>query len=195
MKMHRVATLAAILSCTAGAPALAQDFDAGKAAADAGDFATALDNWRPLAEQGDVAAQYNLGMMYARGDGVDEDLATAAEWFERAAEQGHPEAQARIGAMYVRGLGVEQDSATGVDWLQRAAEQHHVQSQFDLGVLYANGDGVQNFYPAREAQMQMRRMLPGAQIGQVEQQVRDWLEENAGMRFERAPEQSPVPAE
>ena len=55
--------LAAALICGAAAPAWA-DFDDGVAAYEAGDYATALKEWRPLAEQGDAEAQFNLGKMY-----------------------------------------------------------------------------------------------------------------------------------
>jgi TPR repeat protein len=48
---------------------LAQDFDKGFAAYQAGDFDTALQEWRPLAEQGDAMAQYNLGYIYDNGEG------------------------------------------------------------------------------------------------------------------------------
>jgi TPR repeat protein len=47
--------------------ALAQDFEAGLEAYTAGDYATANENWRPLAEQGDVAAQSYIGQAYLWG--------------------------------------------------------------------------------------------------------------------------------
>lgn len=50
--------------------AQAADFDRGLAAAQSGNFEAALREWRPLAEQGHVKAQYNLGVMYEYGDGV-----------------------------------------------------------------------------------------------------------------------------
>ena len=46
------------------------DFDKGLIAAQNGDFATALREWTPLAEQGDASAQFNLGVMYRNGKGV-----------------------------------------------------------------------------------------------------------------------------
>ena len=69
MKKLTLATLL-IFSC---ATAWAADFAKGLAAYQAGDFATALAEWRPLAEQGDAAAQYNLALMYDNGEGVIED--------------------------------------------------------------------------------------------------------------------------
>lgn len=46
------------------------DFQQGLAAAQRGDLKAALEEWRPLAEQGDAKAQYNLGVMYDNGEGV-----------------------------------------------------------------------------------------------------------------------------
>jgi TPR repeat protein len=58
------------------------------AAYDKGDYATALRLWQPLAEQGDVRAQTNLGLMFYTGQGVPQDLAVAVTWYRKAAEQG-----------------------------------------------------------------------------------------------------------
>jgi uncharacterized protein len=77
------------LALTLGAPpAIAQDFDAGMGAYQAGDYATALREWRPLAEQGNAMAQFNLGVMYDDGEGVAEDDVTALMWVNLAAAQG-----------------------------------------------------------------------------------------------------------
>ena len=61
-----------------GAPSYSADFDKGLTAAQNGDFATALKEWKPLAEQGLAEAQYNLGLMYHNGDGVPQDYKEAA---------------------------------------------------------------------------------------------------------------------
>ena len=47
------------------------------------------------AEQGSAEAQFNLGIMYANGEGVRKDNKAALEWFTLAAEQGHSDAQKR----------------------------------------------------------------------------------------------------
>ena len=54
---------------------------------------------RKAAVQGDARAQYALGEMYYRGNGVEQDMSKALEWFEKAARQGHPEAQSLLGVM------------------------------------------------------------------------------------------------
>jgi uncharacterized protein len=82
-----------------GGDVWAQDFNKGLKAAQSGDFATALKEWKPLAEQGRADAQNNLGWMYERGDGVTQDYAEALKWYRKAAEQGDAAAQYNIGLM------------------------------------------------------------------------------------------------
>ena len=62
--------------------ASAQDFDKGTAAYDEKDYATALQEWRPLAEQGWASAQFNLGVMYRNGQGVPQDYEEAVKWYQ-----------------------------------------------------------------------------------------------------------------
>ena len=64
------------------------DLQKGLDAANRGDFATALREWRPLAEQGDASAQNNLGFMYVYGKGVLQDYVRAHMWFNIAASSG-----------------------------------------------------------------------------------------------------------
>lgn len=73
------------------------------------------------AEQGLPAAQYNLGFMYERGEGVGQDYAEAAHWFRRAAEQGEVEAQNNLGVLYAAGRGVQRDFVQAYMWFELAA--------------------------------------------------------------------------
>ena len=102
---------------------LAADFKKGLAAARKGDFETAMKEWRPLAEQGDSYAQYNLGLMYDKGDGVVEDDTQAVYWYRKSAEQGNAQGQHSLGLMYDYGLGVIEDDTQAVYWFRKAAEQ------------------------------------------------------------------------
>ena len=52
-------------------------------------YETALQEWNPLAKQGDANAQFNLGQMYRRGQGVVQNNKTAVKWYRLAAEQGN----------------------------------------------------------------------------------------------------------
>jgi hypothetical protein len=70
----------------------AQDFQIGLIAARIGDFATALREWTPLAEQGNASAQLNLGVLYAKGEGVLQDFVYAHLWSNIAAANGNENA-------------------------------------------------------------------------------------------------------
>jgi TPR repeat protein len=88
-----------------------------------GDYTAAYEEWLPLAELGDAEAQFNLGVLYDEGAGVDRNLATAADWYRKAAEQGFIDAQTNLGILYYHGLGVDRDHAAASYWFQLAADQ------------------------------------------------------------------------
>ena len=67
------------------------------------DFDTALAEWLPLAEAGDVPSQYQIAVLYLRGDGVPQDYAEAVKWFRKAADHGEADAQFNLGHMYAQG--------------------------------------------------------------------------------------------
>jgi TPR repeat protein len=77
------------------------------------------------AGQGDVDAQYNLGIMYYHGEGVKKNMEEALLWFHRAAEQDDPDAQYNLGFMYGRGEGVAKDQERSMQWFMKAAELGH----------------------------------------------------------------------
>ena len=88
-----------------------------------GDYKAAYDEWLPLAELGDAEAQFNLGVLYDEGAGVERDLATAADWYRKAATQGFIDAQTNLGIMYYHGLGVDRDHELAAHWFRLAADQ------------------------------------------------------------------------
>jgi len=116
-------TLAILLGSTG--TSWSADYEKGLAAAKSGDFATALQEWEPLAEQGDFRAQYNLGVMYDKGDGVSQDFKTAVKWYTLAAEQGDADAQNNLGVMYAVGEGVMQNFVYAHMWGNIAASNGH----------------------------------------------------------------------
>lgn len=79
--------LAAALWAAMVVPVLA-DYPAAIEAYDQGDYVTAFAESKPLAEHGDADAQYLLGYLYARGEGVTRDVVRAFMWFTLAARQG-----------------------------------------------------------------------------------------------------------
>lgn len=73
-----------------------------------------------MAEQGDVEAQFNLGVSYDQGQGVAQDAKQAVVWYRKAAEQGFAAAQHNLGVMYLDGRGVPQDNSQAYVWLSVA---------------------------------------------------------------------------
>ncbi len=138
--MKRLA-LATALFFALAAPTWA-GFDEGIAAYLRGDYATAAQEFEKLAEEGHAGAQFNLGVMYYKGEGTPPNYAEAMKWYRRAAEQDHVDAQYNLGFMYANGEGVPPDYAEAAKWYRRAAEQGDGISQSTLGIMYAKGYGV-----------------------------------------------------
>ena len=72
--------------------------------------------FRQAAEQGHASAQFNLGVMYANGEGVLKDEAEAVRWYRMAAEQGLAGAQFNLGVRYDNGRGVLKDATLAHMW-------------------------------------------------------------------------------
>ncbi len=134
------------ISCLLIPSILAADFDSGLRAYKKGDYATALKELRPLAEQGQADAQFFLGLMYASGQGVPQDYKEAVKWYSLAAEKGQADAQFFLGGMYDKGEGVPQDYKEAVKWYRLAAGQGDSDAQFFLGLMYEYGQGVPQDY-------------------------------------------------
>ena len=85
-----IIAFALALSLLSPDAAWSADFEKGQEAARKGDYATALQEWEPLAEQGHAEAQYALGELYLFGDGVPQNDEEAVRWLRLAAERGMP---------------------------------------------------------------------------------------------------------
>ncbi|MES2925088.1 MAG: tetratricopeptide repeat protein [Verrucomicrobiota bacterium] len=94
------------------------------------------------AQQGDAAAQLELGGIYSKGQGVTKDVAEAVKWLTQAAEQGNAEAQMKLGAMYVGGRGVLKNSTEAAKWFTMSANQGNAAAQCQLGRMHMSGAGV-----------------------------------------------------
>ena len=134
--------LVCIMFVLLGTQMSAQEIDKGYEAYNDGDYATALKEWKPLAEQGYAFAQYNLGILYEYGNGVPKDYAEAVKWYRLSAEQGYAISQYSLGLMHSNGYGVLKDKAEAVKWWRLSAEQGYVYAQGMLGIMYELGEGV-----------------------------------------------------
>ena len=150
----RLLKLLLILLVGGAVPAVAGPWEDGGAAYDKGDYATALRLWRPLGEQGDAAAQHNLGVMYSSGRGVPQDYAAAVSWYSKAADQGYVSAQNNLGSRYYSGWGVPQDYVQAHMW-------------FNLGATQGDAKATKNRDTVAE------KMTP-AQIAKAQKLAREW---------------------
>ncbi|PSJ16774.1 tetratricopeptide repeat protein [Nitrosomonas supralitoralis] len=91
------------------------------------------------AEQGYADAQFNLGLMYANGEGVTQDMEQAVELFKKAAVQGHVDAQNNLGAMYFTGEGVVRDEKQAIEWFEKAAAQGSEDARINLDAIKSSG--------------------------------------------------------
>ena len=133
MKFRSVAglwiVLCAWISCASA------DFQTGLEAYQRGDYAAALQEWRPLAEGGDAQAQFRLGGMYAGGQGVPQDWNEAVKWYRRAAEKGLADAQYMLGATYQRGgRGLEPNYPEALKWCRARAGECPARARSGLSV-------------------------------------------------------------
>jgi len=91
------------------------------------------------AEQGVASAQFNLGVLYKRGEGVAQDDKQAFFWFQVAAEQNFPQAQHNLATAYAEGKGIATSYPKAAAWFEKSAEAGLSQSQFSLGALHERG--------------------------------------------------------
>jgi len=98
---------------------------------------------RSEAERGDAEAQFTLGLVLARRDGVKHgDWAEAVKWYRLAAEQGYAAAQHEMGVLCAVGAGMRKEPEAAAGWYRKAAEQGYSMSQFELAHCYGCGFGV-----------------------------------------------------
>jgi len=97
--------------------ALTGDFEDGMAAYDRKDYATALEKFLSAAEQGNAAAQSNLGVLYLEGQGVARDYTRAHMWFHIAAVSGHKPSERG------RDLAASKMTAQQIEQAQRMARE------------------------------------------------------------------------
>ena len=138
--MGRVLIIAMLILGLTGAARA--DMDAGIEAYKRGDYGAARQAWALLASAGDPAAQYFLGHLYAKGQGVAQDHDAALTWFQAAAGGGDAYGQFALGYVYEHGQGVGRDLRAAARWYLAAAEQGILAAQNNIGLMYEQGRGV-----------------------------------------------------
>jgi TPR repeat protein len=133
--LRRLPGVLALSVCSIGFAA--PDLESVRRSFEHTDYATALKEVQPLAEQGNPDAQVFLGKMYLKGQGVAKDPDQANKWFRQAAMQGNAESQFFLGAWY---LLPHRDVKEGLRWMRLSAEQGNQDAQLLLGKAYLGGE-------------------------------------------------------
>ena len=106
------------------------DFNDGVVAYLMADYEKAFTTMQSLAETSDHGyAQYYMGMMYLKGQGVDQDYEAASNWFRKASEKNIPQAQYKLGDLYFKGRGVPMDYEYSYIWYSVGASHKHKLSE------------------------------------------------------------------
>lgn len=130
------------------------------------------------AEAGNELSQLNLGDLYERGDGVDENLNEAARWYEKAADQGNAKAKFFLGRMYYTGKGVKKDTEKAKNLWEKGAEQGDMWCQYSLGMVFQNKAGVVTFIGTN------RMFLPSPNSSQNLHEAEKWYSKSAAQGFQ-----------
>ncbi|MFZ6681731.1 hypothetical protein [Undibacterium sp. Tian12W] len=122
-------------------PGISQTLAEADAAYFRQDYKTAFDMYKKLGDEGDAAAQYQLGHLYESGRYVSQSFDNAEPWYRKSAMQGYAKAQANLAWLYVNGKGgLAKDVLQAVLWYEKAAAQGDSEAQERIDNLY-------NFYP------------------------------------------------
>jgi len=140
------------------------DMDEGIAAYTTGDYAKALTEFQALADQGNMQAQYFLGLFYHNGFGVKRNQAEALKWFEKAAKQGEVQSQYYAGIMYEAGHGAAKDLTTADMWLTLSATNPKSSYRDSL-------------YTKEEIK-KVEKKMTAEQIAKVKELVESWKPQN-----------------
>ena len=117
----------------------------------AGDYRLAFELWQARAEAGDPLAQFNLAVVFDRGQGTEQSAERAIAWYGAAAGQGVVAAQYQLGVIYSEGIAVPADHERAVYWFNQAAARGHATARTNVRQLRAqSGELSQVTAPRRQ---------------------------------------------
>ena len=140
--MFRMVIGCLLLCWTISAQAAAGSLDDGIAALGRSDYSQALDLLAPLAAEGNAAAEFYLGKMYAGGLGVTVNFVKAATLFQAGVDKGFARSFLALGALYQSGSGVPKNVYQAIKLYKTAAGKGLAEASLELGRLYEFGDGI-----------------------------------------------------
>jgi TPR repeat protein len=149
-------------------PPVTPSMAAGTAAARNRDFALALANFKPLAEQGDADGQRAMGQLLMQPCTGLQNKQAAVEWLTKAAAAGNVMAQNQLASAYLRGQGVAQDDSKAFALYSQTAARGNAVGQMELGYLYLTGRGVpQDKYQSLQWSVKAAEQGNGTALGNI----------------------------
>jgi len=146
------------------------------------------------ASSGSAASQYELGVMFEYGRGVEQDDAKAVFWYEKSAAQFFTDALYRLAILSDNGWGTPSDKEQALGLYTAAAERGHVLAQHDLAIMYFQGadapKSVMQAYkwlkiavasgePLMEKHLRMvAESMSADEIGVAEYLAEEWIEQS-----------------
>ena len=144
----------------------------------------------PLAEQGNALAQFNLGVSYDQGWGVQPDAGEALKWYRLAAEQGYSLAPAKCLATYLQQRPRRAAGFTeALKWYGLAADQGNAFAQNGLGLMYESAGRAAGHCPrphvvqpvgltgpraGAENRERVRASITNVQLAEAQKLARGW---------------------
>ena len=153
LRAMRIASRAVVLTALAASAAAhaqsktppASDMETQTAVADynAGNFTSALAEFRKAAQRGSRLAEFNYAMMLLNGEGTPANVDEGKKWLRKAADANMSHAQYVYGKMYDDGEFVGRDPVEAHRWFLKAAQQGHVQAELALANQFLDGRGTE----------------------------------------------------
>jgi TPR repeat protein len=151
----------------------AGEFDKAMEAYKKGSFIEALNGFYILAKNGDAKAQFNVGLMYANGQGGQKDIRKAMSWYEKAAQQDLASAQYNLATLYQAAGELDPHAyKKAAYWYEKAANNGVKQAFNNLAALYLEGKGVK-----KDAKKALMLFEKAADMGDANAQL------NCGIRY------------
>jgi len=124
-----------LMPCAAMAADTRSELETGLAALKSKDFPEAIRNLLPLAVEGNAEAQFQIGLMYYKGDGLPKDRCVAVSWLEKAARQAHARAAMFMAFYFSLGGPVKRDDELAYRWASLAHKLGHAQGESQMFVF------------------------------------------------------------
>ncbi len=140
--MNKIKPLLLLFLLTCLASGSYANYSAGLNAFEKKDYKSAFSAWHPLANKGNINAQFNLAWMYEEGKGVVKDYQQAIIWYTKAAQQGDVKSQTNLGVIYANENNTLRDYKLALIWFTKSANKGDASAQNNLAWMYETGKGV-----------------------------------------------------